>query len=1115
MPNPIAMKIKDRVPARQEQNTQDNAHVAAEGIHESRIMAPPPFQLKGDDSWGESLDEIAEEPAQLHKKGAADAPVEPPPADGLNGNGMPTQLKTGIESMSGVDMSDVKVHYNSDKPAQLQAHAYAQGSDIHVAKGQEKHVAHEAWHVVQQKQGRVQPTTQLKGMGVNTEKSLETEADVMGAKAMETGKGLGNTATPTQLKAVEGAGVAQLKPTLTDSWEDLQDKSKVEGHVVGNSFRDLAKRERALRGAFGVQTDNNGGLKSGSPNLAIPELRVMALNTDENKVYQVAAHVAAKGSGEYLIFKSTGDQKLVTRGNNGPEKIKAHYRESHNVDEVFSPVGSYSFYDANKHGAYSVYKARHDNEYMQAMEASGDHQKFHHSEQAIYKMLFEQPELALQAIDKGFKAGKYQLLAISLDIFTTRASCGNCGKGADHVVDDKEHFFGKVKTLIGDGKLVGNKQVAFHDSYRGMVRFAADYDHDSTQDHSTHGQNQNVLHAPAQKNKNIAAQQGVDPVNKVTIFADTTWAHAPLSSPPSAYKTYQREANMMGLNMSRGNIINKLYNGWDQETPEEKFKHVAFAYAKSNDNPDRGNASKRTKKYKENKFPSIYRDALIAFLYEQKNLIGCTDDQIEVWALKHYKAFGNDAAKAEQRMWNYHYDKNRWNSNREGRTNTAVKALRYALQNDIADNLLAWLKEDPPRIEEAEKFAVERNAPGAFDQAMAAYIAEVSEAADQILRNRVREPEAETKRQIEVALQLKPVKTAQPPNNNVPLPPVDYHGIKLKLASALKLENQEKIIVNELQKPNADVNLAFRWCGARSLMSSLYFYADLEINGASTNAFEALLASPQQRKTLEIAELHLVKALALLEKLKDDPNCTKYTKPNLANRPDNESVQQNLLNAYSTKKTSLEDSLRMIRGVLRPETIDLSVLDNNSQDPPNDSDNDDNNNDNNQSKKKKKKHHHFNNNNNSQSQSTGSQYGGQQYQQQYGTMPPPKLFGSPQINLNSVRPPQYPLDNDDNNEEIKEDINMKTTKKIKTEQHHPPFNVFMLAQPQDWQIYSQVQPKLQPYFANDEIMGAVLSGKPSVDNLFNQAKKMQQQINNNSNNNNNNNGGSLFGKFWG
>jgi hypothetical protein len=100
-----------------------------------------------------------------------------------NRTGLPDQLKAGVESLSGISLDSVKVHYNSPKPAQLNALAYAQGSDIHVGPGQEKHLPHEAWHVAQQSQGRVQPTTQTKGVAINDDSGLEHEADVMGAKA--------------------------------------------------------------------------------------------------------------------------------------------------------------------------------------------------------------------------------------------------------------------------------------------------------------------------------------------------------------------------------------------------------------------------------------------------------------------------------------------------------------------------------------------------------------------------------------------------------------------------------------------------------------------------------------------------------------------------------------------------------------------------------------------------------------------------------------------------------------------------------------------------------------------------------------------------------------------
>jgi hypothetical protein len=112
-----------------------------------------------------------------------------PPKNTSKQNGLPGNLKSGIEQLSGYSMDDVKVHYNSSQPAQLQAHAYAQGTDIHIAPGQEKHLPHEAWHVAQQKQGRVKPTLQMKtGVPVNDDAGLENEADVMGAKAVQLSK---------------------------------------------------------------------------------------------------------------------------------------------------------------------------------------------------------------------------------------------------------------------------------------------------------------------------------------------------------------------------------------------------------------------------------------------------------------------------------------------------------------------------------------------------------------------------------------------------------------------------------------------------------------------------------------------------------------------------------------------------------------------------------------------------------------------------------------------------------------------------------------------------------------------------------------------------------------
>ena len=100
-----------------------------------------------------------------------------------NRTGLPDRLKAGVEHLSGFAMNDVRVHYNSAKPAAVHALAYTRGTEIHVGPGQEKHLPHEAWHAVQQKQGRVKPTLQTKGVAINDDPVLEREAEATGKRA--------------------------------------------------------------------------------------------------------------------------------------------------------------------------------------------------------------------------------------------------------------------------------------------------------------------------------------------------------------------------------------------------------------------------------------------------------------------------------------------------------------------------------------------------------------------------------------------------------------------------------------------------------------------------------------------------------------------------------------------------------------------------------------------------------------------------------------------------------------------------------------------------------------------------------------------------------------------
>ena len=91
-----------------------------------------------------------EAPAGFEAPAVSPFQLKAPDRDGENRTGMPDRLKSGLESLSGMDLSGVRIHRNSDKPARIQALAYTQGRDIHVGPGQESHLPHEGWHAVQQ-----------------------------------------------------------------------------------------------------------------------------------------------------------------------------------------------------------------------------------------------------------------------------------------------------------------------------------------------------------------------------------------------------------------------------------------------------------------------------------------------------------------------------------------------------------------------------------------------------------------------------------------------------------------------------------------------------------------------------------------------------------------------------------------------------------------------------------------------------------------------------------------------------------------------------------------------------------------------------------------------------
>ncbi|AQM69935.1 hypothetical protein Vca1114GL_03509 [Vibrio campbellii] len=97
---------------------------------------------------------------------------------------LPPKLRRGMERLTGINLSNVRVFYNSLKPGQVQAHAYAQGRNIYISSGQEQHLPHELGHVIQQAKGMVKPTVNINGVEINDDPWLEKHATELGLLAV-------------------------------------------------------------------------------------------------------------------------------------------------------------------------------------------------------------------------------------------------------------------------------------------------------------------------------------------------------------------------------------------------------------------------------------------------------------------------------------------------------------------------------------------------------------------------------------------------------------------------------------------------------------------------------------------------------------------------------------------------------------------------------------------------------------------------------------------------------------------------------------------------------------------------------------------------------------------
>ncbi len=241
---------------------QELANRSSQSIRLSSI------QQKADSSTNNSQPVQLKKYLNLKKGVPEEQPIQGkfmPTQKNENKTGLPDDLKLGMESLSGVSMDDVKVHLNSKKPEALHAHAFAQGTDIHVGPGQEKHLPHEAWHVVQQKQGRVKATVKVNGdVPVNDSQSLEQEATYMGQKALNnTAKDSKDSLNQTSIQTP----TAQLWgfPTWkgVKKYYDDEKGYKKEGDKIVDNKHEGGFLKGAVGGALGTVGGVLGGIGGG------------------------------------------------------------------------------------------------------------------------------------------------------------------------------------------------------------------------------------------------------------------------------------------------------------------------------------------------------------------------------------------------------------------------------------------------------------------------------------------------------------------------------------------------------------------------------------------------------------------------------------------------------------------------------------------------------------------------------------------------------------------------------------------------------------------------------------------------------------------------------------
>ncbi len=205
---------------------------------------------------------------------------------------MPENVQSKMENSFGTSFSDVSIHTNDEGAKDMGALAYTQGKDVHFAPGQyspntqkgQELIGHELTHVVQQREGRVRPIKQGKGLTINDNPALENEADEMGKRAAE-GKSVNITGNGSGIQKDED------KKTTSPNTENAQNSELETQNETEESTTEssggtteylIVKKDANIR----VNEEPHNAYPEGKPLIPIGT-KVILLETYDNKRYKI------------------------------------------------------------------------------------------------------------------------------------------------------------------------------------------------------------------------------------------------------------------------------------------------------------------------------------------------------------------------------------------------------------------------------------------------------------------------------------------------------------------------------------------------------------------------------------------------------------------------------------------------------------------------------------------------------------------------------------------------------------------------------------------------------------------------------------------------------------